>query len=71
VGWHGVDRQRVEVVGETPRRYRIRALERTRLAGQERWLDPGRTALVPKRAVRFLEAEPGPAGGRRGAGLER
>jgi hypothetical protein len=71
IGWHGTTWNPNEVVGETPTRYRIRALERTRLAGRDRWLEPGRTALVPKRAVRFLEqAEPGPAGGR-GAELER
>jgi len=29
------------------------ALERTRLAGRRGWLEPGRTALVPKHAVRF------------------
>lgn len=50
VGWHGRAEQRVEIVGQTPKRLRIRAIERTRLAGP-RWLEPGQTALVPTRAV--------------------
>lgn len=52
-GWSGRSRQRVEVVGETPTRVRIRAIERTRLAGPARYLEPGALALVPRRAVEF------------------
>jgi hypothetical protein len=38
----------VLVVGETPKQYRIVAIERMRLAGRMRWLNPGRRALVPR-----------------------
>ena len=31
----------VLVVGETPKPYRIEAIERMRLAGRMRWLNPG------------------------------
>ena len=51
-GWEGRTQQEVEVIGETPKRYRIRALTRTRLAGYCRWVQPGSVALVPKAAVR-------------------
>lgn len=54
-GWHGVSSQLVVTVGETPKRFRIMALVRTRLAGRGRWLEPGKTALVPKTAVRHGE----------------
>lgn len=50
-GWAGLTAQRVEIVGETPRMVRIRAIVRTRLAGRSRWLEPGEVALVPWRAV--------------------
>ena len=52
-GWAGVSRQPVEVIGETPTRYRIQARQRTKLAGRSRWIEAGETALVPKHAVRF------------------
>lgn len=51
--WGGETRQPVEVVGETPKRYRIRALHRTKIGGRNRWLERGDKALVPKGAVRF------------------
>lgn len=51
-GWHGLTWTPVLVVGETPRRWRIRALERTRLAGRRRYLPAGAEALVPRGAVR-------------------
>jgi hypothetical protein len=54
-GWAGRRERKVEVVGETPKRYRIRAIEKTKLAGRNRWLDVGKTALVPKYAVRLIE----------------
>lgn len=51
--WAGAQsRTLVEIVGETPRRFRIRAIERTRLAGRLRYIDAGQEALVPKHAVR-------------------
>ena len=52
VGWHSGIWQRVLVIGETPKRYRIRALTRVKLAGRCRWLEVCESALVPKGAVR-------------------
>lgn len=51
-GWHGATATQVVTVAVTPHRYRIRAITRTRLAGRNRWLEPGQEALVPKTAVR-------------------
>jgi len=45
---------RVRVIGETLTRFRIQAIERTRLAGRSRYLEPGDTLLVPKYAIRLL-----------------
>jgi len=62
-GYAGLRRHRVEIIGETRMRYRIRAIERTRLAGRRRWLPAGETTLVPKYAVRdncvYCEGERG------------
>lgn len=52
-GWHGRSEDRVLIVGETPKRYRIRAIEWTRLAGR-RSIEVGQEALVPKRAVKIV-----------------
>ena len=52
--WAGRRAYPVIVVAETPKRYRIRVEEKTRLAGRCRWLYPGETALVPKSAVSLL-----------------
>ena len=54
-GWHGVSWTHIVVVGETPKRYRIRGIGNgiVPLAGRMRSLQPGQTALVPKRSVRF------------------
>lgn len=52
VGWHGATATPVITVGETPHRYRIRAITRTRLPGRNRWLEPGQETLVPRTAVR-------------------
>lgn len=49
----GTLKAQVEIIGETPKRYRIRALSRTRLAGKCRWIYRGETALVPKDAVQI------------------
>lgn len=54
-GWHGTTSTPVLTVGITPKRFRIRAIERTRLSGRNRWLEPGEEALVPKSAVRHGE----------------
>lgn len=54
-GWHGTTGTKVLTVGITPKRFRIRAITLTRLAGRNRWLEPGEEALVPKSAVRHGE----------------
>lgn len=54
-GWHGTSSTRVITVGSTPKRFRIKAITRTKLAGRGRWLEPGQEALVPKTAVRHGE----------------
>lgn len=57
LGYGGVYTTPVVVVGETAQRYRIRADEvDVKLAGRNRWLRVGGTALVPKTAVRFVDA---------------
>ena len=56
-GWHGSTAQMVVTVGITPKRFRVRAITRTRLTGRNRWLEPGDIALVPKSAVRHGEWE--------------
>lgn len=50
-GWAGRTSKLVEVVGETPQRFRIRAIEKTRLSGRLRWLEPGETTLVPRHSI--------------------
>lgn len=50
-GWHGSTSTLVMTVGMTAKRFRIRALTRTRLAGRNRWLEPGEETLVPKTAI--------------------
>ena len=61
-GWEGRSETPVLVVGYTPKRWRIKAIERTRLAGRHRWLEAGAVALVPTRAVRFSpEGRSGPS----------
>lgn len=52
-GWHGTSATRVIVTDMTPKKFRIRAIARTKLAGRNRWLDQGQEALVPKTAVRI------------------
>ncbi len=50
-GWAGLTEQWVLLVGETPKRYRIRAIETTKLAGRRHWLAAGEEALVPHHAI--------------------
>ena len=50
-GWGGRSMRSVHVIGETAERYRIRAIDYTRLAGRGRFLMAGENALVPKSAV--------------------
>jgi len=52
-GYAGNTISYVRVVGETPKRYRIESDTAIRLAGRNRWLEPGTTALVPKHAISF------------------
>lgn len=56
-GWSGRTSFEVVVVGETSKRFRIKTIDSkaVRLAGRNRWLLPGATALVPKRSVEFLD----------------
>lgn len=50
-GYSGRSSTRVEIIGETPKRYRVRAITQTRTAGRLVYLEPGQVALVPKRAI--------------------
>lgn len=52
-GWFGRRDYEVVVVGETRKKYRIRATADMRLPGRDRWLFYGEITLVPKDAVRF------------------
>lgn len=54
-GWSGRNWTKVEIVGETPKRYRIRALQDMRLAAY-RFLLNGQEALVPKTAIRNINS---------------
>ncbi|MCR4332213.1 MAG: hypothetical protein NUV34_05845, partial [Sulfuricaulis sp.] len=47
----------VDVIWETPRSFKIRAIEKTPMAGVARFLDPGKTEMVPKRSIIFLNTE--------------
>jgi hypothetical protein len=55
-GWAGRSETPVEIVGETPKRYRIRAVQRMTLPGRARWIDAGEIVLVPKYSVRRIPA---------------
>jgi hypothetical protein len=50
-GWDGFKRTRVEIVGETLKRFRVKTLTRTKWAGANVWKEPGTVALVPKHAI--------------------
>lgn len=53
-GWAGRRTVAVHVVGETPRRYRVRIeQDRCKWAGRSQWKNRGDTVLVPKHAVTF------------------
>jgi hypothetical protein len=54
-GFDGYSETPVEVIGETPKRYRIICppdRQAVKLAGRNRWLRVGETALVPKTAIK-------------------
>lgn len=53
--WGGRTRTPVDVIGQTSRNWRIRAIADTRLAGRNRVLPAGAVASVPKRAIVFPE----------------
>lgn len=50
-GWAGFHKEPVEIVGETPKRYRVRLLADCRLPGRLRFGKKGDVVLVPKYAV--------------------
>lgn len=56
--WAGRSETPVEIIGQTPKRFRIRAITRTRLAGRDRWLKAGEVALVPICALRDKRPDP-------------
>jgi hypothetical protein len=56
-GWHGVSHHEVLVIGQTPTRYRIRALTQTRLAGRYRSIEKGQETLVPRKVIAFTGKE--------------
>lgn len=51
--WAGLIWTKVEIVGETPKRFRVRMLKETKIPGSV--LQAGDEALVPKTAIRFRE----------------
>lgn len=51
-GYAGRTATPVEIISTTRTHYRIKAITRTKLAGRERWLNPGDEALIPHNAVR-------------------
>ncbi|RPJ40084.1 MAG: hypothetical protein EHM35_00310 [Planctomycetaceae bacterium] len=55
-GWAGRSRIPVEVVGETPKRYRVKLLADARLPGG-RQFQAGAVVLVPKHAIARTEGE--------------
>jgi hypothetical protein len=62
-GWGGKHETAVLVIGETPKRWRIRSAtgRRMKVAGRDRWIEGEETCLVPKRAVRFADSPPADA----------
>lgn len=49
--WAGHSKHEVEIVGETPKRYRVKLLSDCPLAGRNRQGKAGEVVLVPKYAV--------------------
>lgn len=56
-GWHGITWAPCVVIGETPKRYRVRLEEDARLPGRNRQGRAGEIVLMPKDAVRFTETQ--------------
>jgi hypothetical protein len=62
--WRGLPNETpVLVVGETPKGYRIEVIERIKLAGRRRWLNPGDRTMVPRHAVKRAAHIPTAAAG--------
>ena len=62
-GWLviGPRKTRVQILGRVKTLIRIRALERTRLAGRDRWLAPGEETSVVRHVLELEGGrEPGP-----------
>ena len=53
-GYAGRTEQPVIVVGETPKKFRIEAVGRTKLGGRNLWIAAGQEALVPKTAIKEI-----------------
>ncbi len=51
-GWTGRQKYSVVVVGETPKKYRVKLLVDTKLPGRNRWGNAGEVILVPKSVVK-------------------
>lgn len=51
-GWAGYSETPCLVIGEIPKRYRVKLVKRCRLPGRMRWGFEGQILLMPKRAVR-------------------
>jgi hypothetical protein len=50
-GWAGFHKEPVEIVGETPKKYRVKLLKDCRLPGRWREGKAGQIILVPKYVV--------------------
>jgi hypothetical protein len=57
-GWHGITWSPCVVIGETPKRYRVRLMQACRLAGRMNFGAAGDIVLLPKSAVRFTATKP-------------
>jgi len=55
--WAGRERIPVEIVGETPKRYRVKLLAACLLPSRRR-VEAGAVVLVPRYAVRIQEVQP-------------
>lgn len=51
--WSGFHKEPVEIIGETPKRYRVKLLSNCKLPGRNRSGNIGDVILVPKHAVSF------------------
>lgn len=56
--WAGKSRYPVEIVAETPQRYKVKLLAPTRLPGRNKSGQAGDVVLVPKYAVKLDDHAP-------------